>query len=153
MANGAEYEVKVGWDKGRAGAEIHNGSRASLLDTIGVPKGWVLDGTQGDEFWSKVKKFAMPLKPGSSPILFDREAKKYLERAKKALGEDIVMTVLRDDEAIGGFSAHFVKLADLNEPPAALLRESVKAVMEGNNLLAESKKQAYMLLTGQEDTK
>lgn len=161
-------------ERARLFAQEHDGERCSLMDSLTVavedeptrlvPLGWEIDGRLGDEFWENLSEYSMPLplKPSNEQFLSrhrkaSKEARDQFEELRSRFEKDVTMVLIPDDETFEGFSIRPVAIEDLSEErkadPFSLLDESMELIEKGRYLEADSKRHAFMLLTGAVDTK
>ncbi len=148
-----EHVLSPERNNGRAVAEKYSNSRISQLDTIGAPKPWVVDNSKGDDFWNKVKYFAIPLKIKKGISGIYRKEQQILDKAKGKYGNSVFMVLIPDDECFGQWSVRFIIPADLEKTWEKLLDESLESAREGNYQLSDMKRHAAMIITGWTDTK
>ena len=140
-------------DNGRRVSRKFNGKRIRQLDNIKAPKPWVVDGIRGDEFWSKVKRFAIPLKVKRGIFPAIRKEQSYTKNMQEKYGNNVFMVLIPDEECLEGWSARFVIPDDLNKNLTELLDEGSEASKNGDFVLSDMKRHAAMIVSGWVDTK
>ncbi|MEW6609916.1 MAG: hypothetical protein AB1414_21130 [bacterium] len=134
-------------------AQKLHGRRIDLLERVGVPNGWVINGRIPQEIWTHIKTFAIPLTPGGLNPFKRREAEKQLAKVRRKYGADAFMLMVPDDESFEGWSARPVLPTDFGRDPNQVLDEGSEASSKGDFLLADMKRCAFMAMTGWVDTK
>lgn len=124
------------------------GKRLSIMGLIGVPRGWVVDGSLSADIWLRLKDGCVPVCPGG--FLGKRQAIDKVEEIKRKYGE-AQWFILRDDETAQGWSGGPVLLDDLD--PRRSLEDLLSETISQDPEWAAMKRRAYLVRTGHTETK
>lgn len=143
-------ELQLFYSDPRSFASEHNGLRISLMDEIGVPQGWVIEGRLSLEIWNNIKTIAIPMAIRMGRLSTEEEVvKQSFQAVRDKYGRDAFYLIFRDDESESGWISIPVLPADLEKDAETLVLEGLGAKEDGDDFLDEMKRAAFIVSSGE----
>ncbi len=142
-------ELQLLYSDPRSFATEHDGLRISLMEEIGVPQGWVIEGRLSLEIWNNINTIAIPMTIRMGRLSTEEEiVKQSFQATREEYGRDAFYIIFKDGESEFGWTSIAVLPADLEKDAETLVLEGLRAKEDGDDFLDEMKRAAFIISSG-----